>query len=57
MEKTIAAIKESTIWKMENDLYQFAASHFAHIKKKFLTPNGLPQTFFYEKIRPKSFLT
>ncbi|XP_026481327.1 heparin sulfate O-sulfotransferase-like, partial [Ctenocephalides felis] len=57
MEKTVAAIKKSAIWQMENDLYQFAANHFAHVKKKFLTPNGLPQTFFYEKIRPKSFLT
>lgn len=55
-EKTISKIQSSTIWKMENDLYEFVLEQFHFIKKKTLLnrdPSSIPQLFMYEKIRPK----
>ncbi|XP_026490505.1 heparin sulfate O-sulfotransferase [Vanessa tameamea] len=54
-QRTIEKIQQSTIWKMENELYEFALEHFKFVKKKILLreTNSVAQIFFYEKIRPK----
>ncbi|CAG9567534.1 unnamed protein product [Danaus chrysippus] len=53
-QRTIDKIQQSLIWKMENELYEFASEHFKFVKKKLLKEaNSVPQVFFYEKIRPK----
>ncbi|XP_063839011.1 heparin sulfate O-sulfotransferase [Ostrinia nubilalis] len=53
--ETIEKIQQSNIWKMENELYEFALEHFKFVKRRILLkePNSVAQTFFYEKIRPK----
>ncbi|KAI5633002.1 sulfotransferase family domain-containing protein [Phthorimaea operculella] len=53
--RTIEKIQQSVIWKMENELYEFALEHFKFVKKKILLreTNSVEQIFFYEKIRPK----
>lgn len=50
-EETVRKIKESPIWQMENELYEFASEHF-HFIKKFGVKNKI-QNVMYEKIRPK----
>lgn len=52
---TIDRIQQSTIWKMENELYEFALEHFNFVKRKLLAKeaNNVAQIYFYEKIRPK----
>ncbi|CAH0726315.1 unnamed protein product, partial [Brenthis ino] len=54
-QRTIEKIQQSSIWKMENELYEFALEHFKFVKKKILLRemNSVAQVFFYEKIRPK----
>ncbi|XP_047987686.1 heparin sulfate O-sulfotransferase [Leguminivora glycinivorella] len=54
-KKTIDTIQKSTVWKMENELYEFAIEHFKFVKRKILLreTNSVDQIFFYEKIRPK----
>lgn len=55
-DKTINKIQKSNIWKMENELYEFALEQFNFIKKKTLLSkdaNSVPQSYMYEKIRPK----
>lgn len=54
-EQTIAEIQKSDIWKMENELYEFATRHFDFMQKKLYVPNlkNVPQNFRFEKIRPK----
>ncbi|XP_011556173.3 heparin sulfate O-sulfotransferase [Plutella xylostella] len=54
-EKTIETIQKSNVWKMENELYEFALEHFKFVKRKLLVrePNNMQQIFFYEKVRPK----
>ncbi|XP_047545095.1 heparin sulfate O-sulfotransferase [Vanessa atalanta] len=54
-QRTIEKIQQSTIWKMENELYEFALEQFKFVKKKILLreTNSVAQIFFYEKIRPK----
>lgn len=53
-DETIAAIKQSKIWKMENELYEFALKQFQFTRKKLTIPDkNKLQTFMYEKIRPK----
>ncbi|XP_055906262.1 heparin sulfate O-sulfotransferase isoform X2 [Eupeodes corollae] len=54
-EETVAAIMNSKIWQMENDLYEFALAQFQFNKKKLTIPdkNNRLQKFMYEKIRPK----
>lgn len=49
---TVAAIEESKIWKMENEFYEFAASHFQSLRLEFETSKG-KTLFRYEKIRPR----
>ncbi|XP_041968559.1 heparin sulfate O-sulfotransferase [Aricia agestis] len=54
-QKTIEKIQQSSIWRMENELYEFALEHFKFVKRKVLLreTNSVDQIFFYEKIRPK----
>ncbi|XP_044267119.1 heparin sulfate O-sulfotransferase-like [Tribolium madens] len=48
---TIKKIQESTVWQMENELYEFALDQFHFIKKHTLKDKL--QNVMYEKIRPK----
>ncbi|KAK9869801.1 hypothetical protein WA026_003533 [Henosepilachna vigintioctopunctata] len=50
-EKTIKIIKESPIWQMENELYDFALEYFHFVKKYTLKDRN--QKVVYEKVRPK----
>lgn len=54
-QRTIDKIQKSIVWKMENELYEFALEHFKFFQRKVLMKEtlGVPQTYFYEKIRPK----
>ncbi|VVC93174.1 unnamed protein product, partial [Leptidea sinapis] len=52
-QDTVKKIQQSDIWKMENELYEFAYEHFKFVKRKVLAKDGIGQTYFYEKIRPK----
>ncbi|KAL3870337.1 hypothetical protein ACJMK2_038411 [Sinanodonta woodiana] len=56
--ETIAKIQESTVWKMENEFYEFAVEQFHFIKNQIFeivdgshVPKG--KRFTYEKIRPR----
>ncbi|XP_060529091.1 heparin sulfate O-sulfotransferase [Cylas formicarius] len=51
-DETVKKIKQSAIWQMENEFYDFAVDHF-HFAKKNTLKNKL-QKVMYEKIRPKS---
>ncbi|OAD56633.1 Heparan sulfate 2-O-sulfotransferase 1 [Eufriesea mexicana] len=53
--KTVDKIQKSVVWKMENELYNFALMHFHAIKKRLInaSPQDVNQRFVYEKIRPK----
>ena len=55
--ETVAEIKKSTVWKMENELYEFALQqfHFLYKLQHQIKVQGknLMQKYFYEKIRPK----
>lgn len=55
--ETVAEIKRSDVWKIENEFYEFARQQFNYTfklqNKIKLQGKSLKQTFFYEKIRPK----
>ncbi|XP_024946863.1 heparin sulfate O-sulfotransferase isoform X2 [Cephus cinctus] len=55
LPETVEKIEKSTVWKMENELYLYALSHFHAVKKRLLNPSMQDgnQRFMYEKIRPK----
>lgn len=58
LPETIAEIQKSHIWKMENELYEYALEQFHYAKKRSLTTKDggvgdKNQQFMYEKIRPK----
>lgn len=50
-EETIRKFKQSTVWQMENEFYEFALDNF-HFAKKHTLRNKL-QRVMYEKIRPR----
>ncbi|KAF2896735.1 hypothetical protein ILUMI_09442 [Ignelater luminosus] len=50
-EETVKKIQKTTVWQMENELYEFALDHFHFLKRQTL--GDRPQKFIYEKIRPK----
>ncbi|XP_054283683.1 heparan sulfate 2-O-sulfotransferase 1-like [Macrosteles quadrilineatus] len=57
-EETVAQIKKSRIWRMENELYEFALEQFYFLKKRMgIGPDGVVfdkgQQFMFEKISPK----
>ncbi|KAK0096678.1 hypothetical protein PV326_004757 [Microctonus aethiopoides] len=53
--ETVKKIHNSTVWKMENELYNFALNHFHSVKKRLIkaASQDVNQHFMYEKIRPK----
>ncbi|XP_076652366.1 heparin sulfate O-sulfotransferase isoform X1 [Halictus rubicundus] len=53
--ETVDKIQKSVVWKMENELYNFALMHFHAVKKRLInaSPQDANQRFMYEKIRPK----
>ena len=58
-QSTIDHFRESKIWKMENDFYEFAYKIFQDIKRRTLVEKdgklvALKQQYFYEKIRPRN---
>ncbi|XP_063233664.1 heparan sulfate 2-O-sulfotransferase 1 [Bacillus rossius redtenbacheri] len=55
---TVARIQSSKVWKMENELYEYALKQFYHTKRRTLSVKDggsveKEQNFMYEKIRPK----
>lgn len=59
-DETVRVIQESKIWKLENELYEFARDQFNFVKKHNLIYNKLRNynvdvgnQFRYEKIYPK----
>lgn len=54
-DATVKSIEETSIFQMENELYEFALDQFHFIRKKFYVPGNknVVQDFFYEKIKPK----
>lgn len=55
LPETVEKIQKSLVWKMENELYNYALSQFHIVKKRLINPSmqDANQRFFYEKIRPK----
>ncbi|XP_008548120.1 heparin sulfate O-sulfotransferase [Microplitis demolitor] len=55
LPETVKIIQNSTVWKMENELYNFAVSYFHAVKKRLINASlqDSNQHFMYEKIRPK----
>ncbi|KAG8252865.1 Heparan sulfate 2-O-sulfotransferase 1 [Homalodisca vitripennis] len=56
--ETVAQIKKSRIWRMENELYEFALEQFYFLKKRMgVGADGVVsdkgQQFMFEKISPK----
>lgn len=49
---TVAKFKESIVWKMEEEFYEFALNHFNFLRSKYFMSNGKKQDFMYEKIKP-----
>lgn len=57
-EKTIAMMKKSPVWQMENELYEFATRQFQFLKNQMkMFENGTAVDkgiqFRFEKIYPK----
>ncbi|GLH02308.1 Heparin sulfate O-sulfotransferase [Gryllus bimaculatus] len=50
---TVAQIQKSQVWRMENELYEYALDIFHSVKKKSFDSLEKGQIFSYEKIRPK----
>ena len=55
LPETIKKIQKTVVWKMENELYNYALSQFHAVKKRLIhsSMQDANQRFFYEKIRPK----
>ncbi|XP_030228280.1 heparan sulfate 2-O-sulfotransferase 1 [Gadus morhua] len=56
--ETLSRLRQSEVWKMENEFYLFAQDHFHFVRdhavrEKDGVVSVLPQSFFYEKIYPK----
>ncbi|RWS24455.1 Heparan sulfate 2-O-sulfotransferase 1-like protein [Leptotrombidium deliense] len=56
--ETVSKIRDSKIWQMENEFYQFALQQFNFIKQRTLIEvedsfTDVGNQFFYEKIRPR----
>ncbi|XP_058791827.1 heparin sulfate O-sulfotransferase-like [Phymastichus coffea] len=55
LPETLKKIQETIVWKMENELYNYALSQFHAIKRRLINASmqHTNQRYFYEKIRPK----
>lgn len=51
-QTTLDIVKETKIWKLEMEFYDFAKSHFQALKEE-LTEIGPRRVFHYEKVRPR----
>lgn len=53
--ETIARFRNSTVWQLENEFYEFALRQFEYVKSRTLKLDlsDKGQQYFYEKIRPK----
>ncbi|XP_057194983.1 heparan sulfate 2-O-sulfotransferase 1 isoform X1 [Triplophysa rosa] len=57
-KESISKLQQSNIWKMENELYEFALEQFQFVRAHSVREKDgelylLAQNFFYEKIYPK----
>ena len=53
-EETISKMKNTRVWKLENEFYNFAVKHFNAVKTTILEQKQLKTAFYnYEKVRPK----
>jgi len=53
-QETVAKMRKTRVWKLENDFYNFAAKHFQSVKKIALEQKSQGRQFYnFEKIRPK----
>ena len=52
---TVEEIQKSIVWKMENELYNYALAYFHNLKRRLINASvqDANQRFMYEKIRPK----
>lgn len=50
-EATVKKFKQSSVWQMENEFYEFALDNFHFTKKQTL--KNIQQKVIYEKIRPR----
>ena len=47
-------MKNTRVWKLENDFYNFALKQFNAVKTSTLEQKSLKTAFYnYEKVRPK----
>ena len=47
-------MKNTRVWKLENEFYNFAVKHFNAVKTTILEQKQLKTAFYnYEKVRPK----
>ncbi|XP_014204527.1 heparan sulfate 2-O-sulfotransferase 1-like [Copidosoma floridanum] len=55
LPETVKKIQKTVVWKMENELYNYALSQFHALKRRVINASvqDVNQRFFYEKIRPK----
>lgn len=56
---TIAKLRQSDIWKIENEFYEYALEQFQFVRAHAVREKDgellvLPESFFYEKIYPKA---
>jgi heparan sulfate 2-O-sulfotransferase HS2ST1 len=51
-EETIQALQDTKVWKLEQEFYEFALSHFNWLKHEIVQTKGETK-FHYEKIRPR----
>lgn len=56
--ETVKEIKNTDVWKLENEFYEFALQqfHFVYKLQHKIKVQGknVTQKYFYEKIRPKN---
>ncbi|XP_072297909.1 heparan sulfate 2-O-sulfotransferase 1 [Eucyclogobius newberryi] len=58
-KESVAKLQQSSIWKMENDFYEFALEQFQFVRAHAVREKDgelylLAQNYFYEKIYPKN---
>ncbi len=51
-DETLNILKSTKIWKMEQEFYEFARSHYEAMKQELLEI-GPRRVFHYEKVRPR----